>query len=229
MNTPTKFKTFANYIAILIICLVYISCAGEGKKKEVLVDTTKVDTTSIVAKTDGVILPSGGIDRNKVILEIARFKQAINSKNKAEIMSFFNFPLEGSSVNFFEVDSLFDQKRTLNNGAITKEMFSGSFNRIYEMTGMVEFKDLFAAMNLELLKSQDNIKKEKRPKDDGCYYIYMISIKNDLVYFQYGTNSNDDYRKSHPDEEEICGEYAQMWTFKFDGKKLKFLTHRIAG
>ncbi len=134
-----------------------------------------------------------------------------------------------TAVNFFEVDSLFDEKRRSNGGEITKEMFSGSFNRIYEMTDMLEFNTLFADVNLGLLRNQDQIKREKRPPNDGCFYIYLIAIKNDLVYFQYGTNSSDDYRKAHPDEEEICDEFAQMWTFKFDGEKLKFLTHRIAG
>ena len=211
-------------ILIAMLGIFCFSCNNQNKLAEQDVDTientVKVDTNFVAPKPT---------DRDQLMLEIERFKKAFTTKNKTEILSFFNFPLVGSSVNFFEVDSLFDEKRKNNDGTITKEMFSGRFNRIYEMTDMVEFNDLFANMNLELLRNQDNIKKEKRSKNEGCYYIYMISIKNDLVYFQYGTNSNDDYRKSHPDEEEICDEYAQMWTFKFDGQKLKFLTHRIAG
>jgi len=66
-------------------------------------------------------------------------------------------------------------------------------------------------------------------KDEGCYHLYAIHIKNNEINISCGTNSNDDYRKAHPDEKEICDEYAQMWTFKFEDNKMKFLKHRIAG
>ncbi|WP_133263219.1 hypothetical protein [Pedobacter changchengzhani] len=200
------------------------SCTQTVKEKvkvSDLKDTATVLSPGIEPQTDN--------NREKIISEIKKFRSAMTTKNKTEILSFFDFPLADSMVNFFEVDSLFDRKRKTNGGEITKEMFSGSFNRIYEMTDMLEFNNLFADVNLGLLRNQDQIKNEKRPPNDGCYYIYIIAIKNDLVYFQYGTNSSDEYRKTHPDEEEVCDEYAQMWTFIFDGEKLKFLTHRIAG
>lgn len=79
-------------------------------------------------------------------------------KNKTEILSFFKFPLEDTSVSLFKVDSLFDAKRKLRGG----------------------------------------------------------------------TNSNNDYRKTRPDVEEVCAEYAVSWVFKSDGEKFKFFTHRIA-
>ncbi|MEO5911627.1 MAG: hypothetical protein ABIP95_12110 [Pelobium sp.] len=211
-------------VYLIPMILIFISCNSDKKNTQHNTDTVKnvikADTISIVPKAN---------NRENIISEIKRFRSAMTTKNRNEILSFFDFPLADTAVNFFEVDSVFDQKRKLHDGAITKEMFAGSFDRIYDMTDMLEFNNLFADMDLELLKDENSIKKEKRPPNDGCYYIYLISIKNNLVYFQYGTNSSDDYRKTHPDEEEVCDEYAQMWTFKFDGKHLKFLKHRIAG
>ena len=224
MKHGLRIMNAVKFIVPIAVVFFYFSCTSENK-----VQQQQPDTSKNIVKRDHNAAAQKSTDRDQIITEIKRFKAAVATKNKTEILSFFEFPLADSSVNFFEVDSVFDQKRKLNDGAITKGMFAGSFNRIYEMTDMVAFNDLFADMDLELLKSQHSLKKEKKPKNDGCYYIYLISIKNDLVYFQYGTNSNDDYRESHPDEAEVCDEYAQMWTFRFDGKRLKFLTHRIAG
>lgn len=212
------------YLFLILASLVCLSCTSESKKV-----THNTDAIKGVVKTDTIAVESKVDHRDQIISEIERFKNAINAKNKVQILSFFNFPLADISVSFFEVDSAFDAKRKLNDGKITKETFVGSFDKIYELAEMKEFKNIFSELDLIQLKIGDNYRKELRPVGDGCYYIYKISIEGDLVYMQYGTNSNDDYRKIHPEEEEICDEFAHMWTFKFDGNRLYFLTHRVAG
>lgn len=206
---------------ILILCVIFLSCNQDRNKKA---------TTAVVASN--APLPATNkpdSKREKLISELNEFNDAVAKKDKTKILRFFNFPLADSNVNFFEVDSVFDAKRKMNNGNIDKEMFYDSFDLIYQQNEWIEFNNLFKYINPSKLKTQDNLNYTNKIKDDGCLYFYSIQVKNDNVFLQYGTNSNDDYLEKHPDEEEICGEYAQMWTFKFDGAKLKFLKHRTAG
>lgn len=208
-----------NFLFIIVL-LGFCSC----KQKVKVSDST--DTTTVLLP---VQKPQTTNDREKIIVELNKFSDAIAKKDRSAILSFFNFPLADSTVNFFEVDSVFDAKRKLSNGAITKEMFSNSFETIYERTEMNEFNTLFNHINTNDLAKKSHIDYTKKAKDDGCIYLYGITIKGNDVYLNYGTNSNDDYRETHPDEEEVCGEYGVSWEFKFDGEKLKFFKHRIAG
>lgn len=168
-------------------------------------------------------------EREIIITELSKLKTAFAQKDKESILSYFNFPLADSSVNFFEVDSVFDKQRLENNGAITRGMFANAFDKIYTFTEMNEFNKLFKLLDIEELKDRDEISKDVHIKNDGCYYIYNIRIKGRKVMLQYGTNSDREYREAHPDEEEVCSEYAMMWAFELKGNKLKFLEHRIAG
>ena len=168
--------------------------------------------------------------REGLITAIQALTQAMAKKDKSAILSHFNFPLADSSVNFFEVDSIFDAKRVANDGAITRAMFDDSFASIYEKTEMAEFKNLVKFLKVGDLADKNDISYDHIIKDDGCYYFYGIAINSsNEVRLSYGTNSNDVYRQSHPDEEEICSEFGVAWIFKFDGKKLQFLKHQIAG
>lgn len=212
-----------NNLLLIALSIILLSCnsgSGVKTKTEVKPDTISVSQSNKNADSTD--------KRESIISELNKFSDAVAKKDKATILSFFNFPLADSSVNFFEVDSVFDAKRKLNNG-ITKEMFAHSFNTIYQQTDMTELNNLFKNLNTNDLHVKDKIDFTHKLYDDGCYYLYSIQINNDEVLISYGTNSNDDYRKAHPDEEEVCDEYAQMWIFRFDGNKLKFIKHRIAG
>ena len=207
-----------------LLSIILLSCHTDPKEK--LKAEGKPDTAGIVKPNQS---PESITEREKIILELNKFSDAVAKKDKSVILSFFDFPLADSTVNFFEVDSVFDAQRSVNNGAITEKMFDKSFNTIYDRTDMIEFNNLFNHLNTNDLEKKDKIDFANKVKNDGCYYLYSIQIKNNEIYISYGTNSNDDYRKRHPDEEEICDEYAQMWTFKFENNKMKFLKHRIAG
>jgi len=207
-----------------LLSIIFLSCRTDHKEK--LKADVKPDIAAIVKPNQG---PENITEREKIIIELNKFSDAIAKEDKTVILSFFDFPLADSTVNFFEVDSIFDAERGVNNGAITKKMFANSFKTIYDKTDMIELNNLFNHLNTNDLEKKDRIDFASKEKDEGCYYLYSIHIKNNEINISYGTNSNDDYRKSHPDEEEICDEYAQMWTFKFADNKMKFLKHRIAG
>ncbi|WP_316797766.1 hypothetical protein [Pedobacter frigidisoli] len=164
-----------------------------------------------------------------LIAELGRFSSAIAKKDKQEILSYFTFPLTDTSVNFFEVDSLFDKQRQEHHGAITHSMFLNSFDSIYTLTEMNEFNNLFKTVDVNGLKTKDEISKEVHSKNEGCYFIYSITVRGNEVILKYGTNTDAEYMKAHPDEGEVCGEYAAIWIFKFDRQKISFLKHQIAG
>ena len=209
-------------ILILLLSLFFCACNQTDERKHPT--EKKSETVTPSAQTNVVT------KREKLIGEIKTLMQAMAEKDKPAILAYFNFPLADSSVNFFEVDPIFDAARKANNDRITKAMFDNSFASIYQKTEMREFKNLIKFLKINNLKNQDSVNYDNIIKGDGCYYFYSISVDHhDEVTLTYGTNSNDEYRKSHPDEEEICSEYAVAWTFKFDGKALHFLKHRIAG
>ena len=210
-------------LLIIIVILGLLSCTQTVKEKVKVSDLK--DSTSVLSAD---IEPQFNNNRENIIIEINNLSDAIAKKDKATLLNFFDFPLSDSIVNFFEVDRIFDAKRKLNDG-ITMEMFNESFDKIYEQTDMPEFNNLFRYLNTNDLEHKDHINYKQKVKDDCCVYLYSITIKENEVYFNYGTNFNDDYRKTHPDEEDICDEYAQNWMFVFNGKHLKFVRHRIAG
>jgi len=209
---------------LLIVATVGLwSCTQTVKEKST---TSNANDTAKVSLADNQ--PQIADSREKIIAELNKLSNAIAKKDKSVILSFFEFPIADSAVNFFEVDTVFDAKRQ-SNAEITKEMFSNSFNNIYELTEMAELNALFKYLNTADLIKKSHIDYTKETEDDGCSYLYGITIKGMEVYLNYGTNSNDSYRKKHPDEEEVCSEYGVNWGFKFDGEKLKFFQHRIAG
>lgn len=206
-------------IFLLLALALLLSCKQKHTQKIVATDSIRPQESNL----------NPGDPRAALIEELSKFGSAVERKNKAEILSYFTFPLADTAVNFFEVDSLFDKQRQEHNGAITRSMFLNSFDSIYTLTEMNEFNNLFKAVDVNELKTKDEISKEVHSKNEGCYYIYSIRVSGDEVTMQYGTNTDKDYLETHPDQGEVCAEYAAFWVFKFDGKKIKFLKHQIAG
>ena len=207
-----------NLFFILTFALL-LSCKQNHAPKIEVTDPTRPQQSNL----------NPGHPRALLIAELSKFSSAVSRKNKEEILSYFTFPLADTAVSFFEVDSLFDKQRQEHNGAITHSMFLNSFDSIFSLTEMNEFNNLFKAVDLNGLKTKDEISKEVHSKNEGCYYIYSVSISGSEVTLQYGTNTDDEYLKAHTDEGEVCGEYAAIWVFKFEGEKIRFLKHQVAG
>ncbi|RAJ34281.1 hypothetical protein [Pedobacter cryoconitis] len=164
-----------------------------------------------------------------MIAELQRMQQAFIAKDVNQIEKYFDFPLADSSMSMFDVNEEFDQVRKTNGGMISRELFIKNFNDIYDYFQMGGFNDLFKAVNVAELKTNPKLESESHVEDEGCYSFYIIQIDGDTVSLQYGTNSDPKYREAHPDQEEVCGESAQQWTFKLEGNRLRFIKEVTAG
>ena len=136
-------------LMLSLISIIFLSCHPDRREKQKA--EVKPDIGAIVKPNQN---PASITDREKIIIELNKFSDAIAQENKSVILSFFDFPLADSTVNFFEVDSIFDAERGVNNGAITKKMFANSFKTIYEKTDMFELINLFNHLNTNDLEKK---------------------------------------------------------------------------
>ena len=209
---------------ILLLAFITILAACNNAEKPASADST-LNKISV----DTVDLHQGPADKEEMLKQLQELKTAFVNKDKNKIASFLTFPLTDSTLVLFDIDSVFDNQRVKNGNLVTRQMFLDHFDRIYDYMNMEGFKDLFKYLDINGLKNKDLLELERRIPTEGCYYMYSIEIKDDEVALHYGTNSNEDYMKAHPDEEMVCGESASMWTFKLTGKKLKLISQMSAG
>ncbi|KIO76059.1 hypothetical protein TH53_17155 [Pedobacter lusitanus] len=167
--------------------------------------------------------------RELIVAELKQMQQAFGDKDVNKIEKYFIFPLADSTLSIYEVNEDFDLARKSTGGNISRDLFVKNFNDIYDYFQMGGFSDLFKAVDLDELKSKQEVTSEHHVKDESCYTFYRISIEGDMVNLQYGTNSDQAYREAHPDEEEVCGESAFNWLFKLEGNKLRFIKEMTAG
>lgn len=208
---------------ILLLLLVFAGCnreSGAGKNDSAIAKDKGMqgqNNNSIAAK------------RVLMIAELHRMQQAFIAKDVNQIEKYFDFPLADSTMSMFDVNEDFDQVRKANGGMISRELFIKNFNDIYDYFQMGGFNDLFKAVNVAELKTKARLESESHVEDEGCYSFYIVQIDGDTVSLQYGTNSDPKYREAHPDQEEVCGESAQQWTFKLEGTRLYFIKEVTAG
>ena len=213
MNKPAYF--------ILLFILVSASCnldSGSGKNAA---DSAK-DKTSQGQKTDPA-------QRELIIAELKQMELAFRDKDVNRIEKYFSFPLADTTLSLYEVNEDFDLARKANGGKISRELFIKNFNDIYDYFQLGDFSDLFKAIDLAELKGKQQLTSEQHVKDEACYSLYEINIEGDTVKLRYGTNSDEKYRETHPDQEEVCGEAAFNWIFKLEGNKLRFVREITAG
>ena len=208
---------------ILLLLVVSAGCnreSGSGKNG------------SDAVKDKGLQYQKDDSPANKRILMIAELKkmqQAFMAKDVNQIEQYFDFPLADSTMSMFDVNEEFDQVRKANGGKISRELFIKIFNDIYDYFQMGGFNELFKAIDVAELKAKPKLESESHVEDEGCYSFYVVQIEGDTVSLQYGTNSDPKYREAHPDQEEVCGESAQQWTFRLEGGRLRFIKEVTAG
>lgn len=208
---------------ILLLLAVSAGCTQESGAGKNGSDGTKnkgmqaQNDTSLVAK------------RILMIAELKKMQQAFIAKDVNQIEKYFDFPLADSTMSMFDVNEDFDQVRKANGGMISRTLFIKNFNDIYDYFQMGGINDLFKAVNIAELKDKTRLENESHVEDEGCYSFYVVQIDGDTVSLQYGTNSDPKYREAHPDQEEVCGESAQQWTFKLEGGRLRFIKEITAG
>ncbi|QNK62799.1 hypothetical protein H7F33_20065 [Pedobacter sp. PAMC26386] len=167
--------------------------------------------------------------RALIIAELKQMQLAFRDKDVNKLENYFRFPLADSTLSLYEINEDFDLMRKANNGNISRDLFVKNFNDIYDYFQMGGFSDLFKAVDIAELKQKAELNSEHHVKDEGCYTFYRINIEGDIVNLQYGTNSDQEYRAAHPDEEEVCGESAFNWVFKLEGNQLRFVREMTAG
>lgn len=208
----------------LLFAIVTILSACNNAEKPV----SAIDSTAKIS-VDTVDLHQGPVDKGEMIKQLQELKTAFINKDKNKIADFLTFPLTDTTLVLFDIDSVFDNQRIKNGNLVTRQMFMDHFDRIYDYINMEGFLGLFKNLDLNDLKNKDLVELERHIPTDGCYYMYSIQIKDDEVTLNYGTNSNEEYMKAHPEEEMVCGESTSMWTFKLIGKKLKLVRESVAG
>ena len=211
-------------ISAVLFAIAFTACNESKKPNE---NTTKhIDTAqTIQQKTVSKTLT----EKEKLIAELNRFKVAVETKNKTEIATFFNFPVADSTLTIYDINADFDKQRIENGNKLTIEMFNDNFERLYEYWDFEEFTNLFKFLKLNELSEKNTLEYVHKPKNEGCYFMYSIKHINNEVTISYGTNTNGDYSKKHPDEEEVCGEYLSAWVFSWNGQKLTFKKQLFAG
>jgi hypothetical protein len=166
--------------------------------------------------------PARQEERKKIIAELKSLRNAFTSKEKIGISKFFNFPLADSVIFLSGIDSVLDVQLKINRNEVVEKMFQEHITRIYEYLQMEQFGKLFQNLNVDSLYNKNRLTREIHHKNMGCYNIYQIIIEGTEVTLFYGTNSDRSYMTRHPDEVEVCAEHSSIWTFLFDGKKLRF-------
>lgn len=211
-------------ISAVLFAVAFMAC-NESKKP--IADTrSPIDT---VKTSRNEPLANTSTDKKNLIVELNRFKLAIETKNQTELSGFFNFPLADSTLTLYDVNEEFNKQRTANGNVITEKMFNDNFNRLYEYWDFDEFSILFKYLKLSDLNKKDKLEYVHKPDNEGCYFMYNIEIRGNEVTMSYGTNTNGEYLKNHPDEGEVCGEYLSAWVFNWDGQKLTFEKQLFAG
>lgn len=224
INFALPLNKMNKQILPIFFAVAFIACNED--KKPTKTTTNRVDTVQIIKEDQPAEAPTG---KERLIAELDKFKLAVETKNKTELAGFFNFPVADSSLMINDINAEFDRQRIENGNKITKDMFNDNFERLYEYWDFEEFKSLFEFLKPSELSGKNKLEYVYRPKNEGCYFMYHIDVKGNEVTMSYGTNTNNEYRDSHPDEAEVCGEYFSAWVFDWNGKKLTFKKQIIAG
>jgi len=113
-------------------------------------------------------------------------------------------------------------------------MFINYFPQVYHDMQLDQLNQLFKYINVDSLNLKDSLVQEVRNSKEPYYRFYHIYIDKDAVTLEFGTNTNENYvdnTKKAEDDESFGDEreYASIWWFRFDGKKLHFVKQMAAG
>jgi hypothetical protein len=165
---------------------------------------------------------SSRFTRQKLLSELTKFKIAFASTDKMVTKKYFRSLINDSVLQSISKNASLDSDDYNPGTLINRRMVDENFVNIYRDLNMNQFKKLFHYMSIDSLSFKDMINYEKHYQNQGCYYVYEISIDKNDVQIIYGTNSNEDYADRHPNLPAVCGEHSYIWTFLFDGKRLYF-------
>lgn len=212
-------------IFVLTLSGIFVSCSNTNGNKSF------TDTSSIEAQSG---FSNSASQRDLLIQELKKFKAAFASNNKEIITQLFSFPLSDTAFVIYADDSTYLNEFKKNGNKTTKTMFLKYFQQVYRSMQFDQINELFKRLDIDSLKEKDSLQNEVRSTNEPCYKFYHIYLEKDIVTFEFGTNTNENYVddtiKTEDDEGsgDEC-EFASIWIFKFDGQKLYFVKQITAG
>ncbi len=213
----------------LLLMSSLVACNNSSSSSKESKDST-VTTPKEVAKPD-----NKNESIKMIIQQLKDFQAAYNAKDINKIKQFFTFPMPDSALEILSINEKAYADIKNNKGLISEEIFTKHFNTLYNYWDPKVFNNFFKHFPFDSLQYKNEIDFEgPQQKNERCYEYYQASIHNDTLEFSYGMNSNPSYvpnnkiKKSDEDMDE-CDEFAIIWRFKFDGKKLILIDQRAAG
>lgn len=209
---------------IATICILFSACNREPKTFDKNQIKRANDTLATLQKP-----------RNTLIGELQKMRQIINTNDKQQIATIFNFPKTDSEFSVYIEDSSFNQQVRQNSNNITNDNFLKHYKEISTNIWLDNIKYLLNTLPIDSLHHKDKLRLNNIIEKEPCYYSYQIEVIGDSVTLRMDMNSNRNFKskKTVQDEieenaSEVC-EHSFWWTFKFDGIKLIFKNMSGAG
>lgn len=171
--------------------------------------------------------------RKNLVEEIKRLKVLFTSGNKEKIKSIFQFPLPDSTLAYYLEDKSFDEDKKQSPDFLTEALFDRYYDKISKSIELDRFNAFFEHIPADSLLVKDRVQTEVADKDEPCMQFYDLSYEEGQLSITIGSNHNTNYvNKSKSEEDDSVGdacEYAVIWEFTFDGKRLLFKRQTAAG
>lgn len=189
--------------------------------------------TIFILVISALLLSCSGVSQRPLLIkELKDIKAALASKDKEKIAGIFEFPVADTALNIYLDDTKYLEDLKKNGDKTTKPLFLKYFKKYYEYMGMEGMNRLFKYINVDGLMQKDSLFHEVRSVKEPCYTGYEVYVEKDMVTLTYRSNTNQNYSSKRAEDDEGFGdecEYAYIWEFRFDGKKLHFMRYMFAG
>ncbi len=175
---------------------------------------------------------SGKDPRDLLIESIRKLGTEVSSGDKTRILSIFQFPQPDSVFSIYLEDASFSKEETGAEDQLTSEIASRHYKDLYRSLQIDQFARLFTELKIDSLHQKQQLHGERKIKGKPCLHFYEINIDSNRVSFVYGTNSNPDYIPSPKEAESLIGdecESAIIWEFRWEGRRLIFISQTAAG
>jgi hypothetical protein len=169
-----------------------------------------------------ILCSCGKSPREQIVDEVKVFKNAILKNNKQQVAGFFSFPITNIDLRM-KAEVTGDQEVKI--ARLDKKAFLKHYKRIVPQ----DFNTLFRYLNVDDFKDLDRMEKTVIPneKSSQCYEGYEVVIERNEITFTFYTNPRTTTVSYQ--EEMVCPQYAESWTFELIDGKLQFKNLGIAG
>jgi hypothetical protein len=198
----------------IALAAVLISFSCNNSSDEKIVHTAS--TTQNVQASD---------ENQRLIDELKKMGMILSSGDKNKIAELFPFPITDSAFGIYLGDNLQEDYKK-NGNLITREMFLKHYSTFIQAQDLNGFRDIFKNLPLDSVTSKQPLFKERTIKGEPCIEFHKIEMRTDTVELQSGFSGLADPNSSDAD---VGCEYNSIWYFRFDGKKLRYLFHAVAG